>query len=112
MACSTLQKSQEEASQRVDYEVARMQVPRQGSGIWAASWAARGSIWKGPQYFQPSPAQPMSFLLWFFPCSSFRFSSVHIIRPGEQPPNSGLSNIVATSHRWVYILKLVITLDN
>lgn len=43
---------------------------------------------------------------------SFCFSSVHVISPGGQPPNPRPSNIVATSHRRLYILKLAITVDN
>lgn len=54
MACSALQKSQEEASQRVDYEVARMQVPRQDPGIWAASWAADKRV-----HTEETPALPV-----------------------------------------------------
>lgn len=54
VACSALQKSQEEASQRVDYEVARMQVPRQDPGIWAASWAADKRV-----HTEETPALPV-----------------------------------------------------
>lgn len=50
-ACGALQKSQEEASQRVDHEVARMQVPWREAGpdralasVQPAEWPARGSI--------------------------------------------------------------------
>ena len=32
VACSALQRGQEEASQKMDHEVARLQVPRQGAG--------------------------------------------------------------------------------
>lgn len=89
VACGALQRSQEEASQRMDHEVARMQVPRQGAGIRArgAGSRARGAIWKRPESFQPSPCPSCG---GFFPCSSFLFSCVCVIRPGVIRP--ALSN--------------------
>lgn len=69
VAICTLQRSQEEASQRMEHEVARMQVPgRALASGQPPGLLARGSIRKRPQH-----SQPMSFPLGVLPYLQLSF---------------------------------------
>lgn len=109
VACGALQRSQEEASQRMDHEVARIQVPRQGAGIPAASWAAGQRVHL--EETRALPAQPMSFLWRVLPSLQFSFQ-LHLCDQTWGVIRPALSNEAATSHRWLCTLKLANMLES